>query len=343
MKRLKTTLFIVAALAMPMSASAQDDTLESGLSRILQGLEWGSSHDIVLAYYRQDYLEDYRSDIAGLRDPLRIDEIRRHHDARYERVADSYQVFDSNRTGYEVSVLGDEVVAGNAESMITVRTDNAQLYYVFATDRLFKIAVAYNSNYIGGLQFEAFLDQVERRYGPPQASEVEERSTGARYLARARWEDGVTRLRVENRSHLFNTFIMVFSEPVLEDRNNNLRGSQTRETSSVDVSALIRDIQSGTGSATSADIADTIIGVPTEVNLTVPTAEGADVTAPADAQPDAAAALLEAQEAEEAAAAEAEAAELAEEEAAAARERRRRRREAEAAEEAAEEEGITIY
>ncbi|MCA9566114.1 MAG: hypothetical protein KC561_21605, partial [Myxococcales bacterium] len=208
-------------------------------------MEWGATSGDVLDFYRAAYLADFRNEISGTRDTIQIDELRRRQNQRFSRVQNSYEEFSGTRTGYEVSVLGDEVAAGNEESMLTVRTENATLYYVFASDQLFKIVVAYNSSYLGGLQFEAFLDQVERRYGPPAETEVDETVGQMRYLARALWTEDDTRLRVENRSNLFGTYIMVFSDGPLEDRVLQLRGAATASNSNQAVNDLIQSISDG--------------------------------------------------------------------------------------------------
>ena len=300
---------------------------ENHLARILQGLSWGTGHQEVLDHYRAEYLTDYRADIAGMRDTLRIDEIRRFHNERFVRAQESHEVFSGTRTGYEASVLGGEVAPGNDESLLTVRTDNAQLYYVFASDRLFKVAVAYNSSYLGGLSFEAFLEQVERRYGPALSTEMGETATGVRYLARARWEEDNTRLRIENQSNLFGTFIMVFTSTELEERVVRLRGSQTTGPSGgVVVSDLVGGLGSGTRSTDHGDIADQIIGAPTEVQLHVPEAAPVDLTV---LEPETAVATEEGEEGE--------AEEGAEEE------ETTRPRSRDDEEEEEEEEGITIY
>jgi hypothetical protein len=270
---LATLLLALAPLTLPSTATAQplEDDAGEGLGRILQGLSWGDSHETVLEYYRQRYLDDYRTEIAGLRDTLEINEIRRYHEQRFDRVESSLETFDGTRTGYEVSVIGDEVAAGNEESMLTVRTDNALLYYIFASDHLYKIVVAYNSSYLGVLEFEAFIEQLEARYGPPLSTEFDETATGIRYLARATWEEDDTRLRVENQSNLFGTFIMVFTSPQLEDRVVRLRGAGD-ERSSTAVSDAVRRLGQTPTAPSNRNIADQIIGAPTTVELVVPEA-----------------------------------------------------------------------
>ena len=330
---IRAALVTSAVLLSAPWVSAQEANDGSSLSGILQGLQWRASTAEVLEHYQALYLEDYRAEISGMRDPLLIDSVRRAHDQRYERVEQSLESFDGARTGYEVSVLGGEVVAGHNESMLTVRTDNAMLYYLFTADQLYKVVVAYNSSYLGGLEFESFLDQVERRYGPPIASEVDETATGIRYLARAKWEDGDTRLRVENRSNLFGTFVMVFTDLALEDTVTAARGAG-RTDSAVAVSERVRQLSQERGGGAGTDIADQIIGAPTVVELTVPEADPLEIATPEEAQP-----IAEMSEEEEA-----ELAAQQERERQAQEERRRRRaRERQEREEQAEEEGITIY
>ncbi|MBN1947242.1 MAG: hypothetical protein JW797_16340 [Bradymonadales bacterium] len=329
---------LLALCSVPLTSYGQSEPLDSesgDLSVVLQGLEWGNSHEQVIAHFEQQSRSDFRAEIAGVRDPMRVDEIRRQHEERVNRIRDSYQVFDQPRTGYEVSVLGGEVHGGVGESMLTARTDNAQLYYLFTDDQLFKVVVAYNSAYLGGLEFESFLDQVERRYGPPNSTEMGETPLGIRYLARALWQDELARLRIENRSDLFGTFIMVFSHITLEDRVLQRRGGQDNAQPEVPVSDLVRQLSRPTTSTVNEDVVDELIGGPTVVDLTVP--ESSTSSAPPVPSTEAAAVSSTAEEettepSEEATSSEEESSS-----------RRRHRRQQTEAETQSEEEGITIY
>lgn len=291
MRSIRCLTFVTALTALFASSAWAQDGEEGaegeGLSRILQGLSWGATVQQALDHYRSQYLEEYLAEVAGLRDTMEIDAIRRRHDQRLERIEQSLETFDGTRTGYEVSVLSGEVAAMDNESMLTVRTDNAMLYYIFTSDQLYKLAVAYNSNYLGGLEFDSFLEQVERRYGPPTGTEMAETGTGSRYLARARWEDETTRLRVENRSNLFGTFIMVFTDPILEGTVTARRGGSGANAANegVVVSPLVQGLSSEETGGAPTDIADRIIGSPTVVELVVPEAEPVEFARPEDASP----------------------------------------------------------
>ncbi len=117
------------------------------------------------------------------------------------------------------------------------------------------------------------------------STEVDETAAGARFLARALWEEESTRLRVENRSNVFGTFVMVFTNPTLEDRVVTLRGGGRDGTGAVEVSDLVRQLSTRSGSNAQEDAADQIIGSPTTVELTVPEEAPIQYATPDEAAP----------------------------------------------------------
>lgn len=267
------TVLFISLVCLPISSGAQENApfvlgaevvqedIEDALSNVIEGVSWHVSSEEFLDSYYRHLMSTYRTNIAGMRDPLMIDDIRREYEDQYERVLNSHEQFDGTRTGYEVSVLGREIAAGNDEGMYTLRTDYANVYFVFSADRLFKTVIAYNESLLGEMPFGEFVEILEAKYGPADSTDIEYDEMSLPYLARAEWQRTETRLRVENQSNLFGAFILVFSSTDLEDRVSRLRGpSGASEQTGVSVSDLIQSLgQGGNIEQENSNIADEII------------------------------------------------------------------------------------
>lgn len=265
---LRPVLVVAAAfvLAWPAGAAAQSDDLASALG----GLSWGATSDDILSWHRESILEDYRTNIAGLNDPIEIDRIRRGSDEDYDEVADSLETFDTTRTGYEVSVIQGEIVGGRGQSMITVREDVTTKYYVLTGDTLSKMIVVYDLESLNYMGFEGFVERLEQLFGRPESSDYEEDDLGIRQLVRASWSDTVTRLRVEDRSDMFASYILVYTDASRDDLTVDVSAvrSSTRPSSGRNLGDLVNRLESeGSSSGGNEDVVDQILGTRTEVDL----------------------------------------------------------------------------
>lgn len=265
---LRPALVVVTALAIgwPAVASAQSDDLASALG----GLSWGVSSEDILSWHRESILEDYRTNIAGLNDPIEIDRIRRLSDESYNEIADSLEPFETTRTGYEVSVIQGEIVGGRAQSMITVREDVTTRYYVLTGDALSKMIVVYDLESLNYMGFEGFVERLEQLFGRPESSDYEEDDLGIRQLVRASWNDTVTRLRVEDRSDMFASYILVYTDASREDLTIDVAAvrSSTRPSSGRSLSDLVNRLETeDDGSGSNEDVVDELLGTRTVVDL----------------------------------------------------------------------------
>ena len=200
--------FVIAMLLLVPQPARASDVLDA----ILGGLTWGAPSSLVLDVERERIMEAYRLGIAGEADPLVVDRRRREADAAFATIADSLVALDDGPSGYEVSVLRGELAEGAGQSLLRVRDELMDRYYVFEADALRRIVVVYDQADLQYLSFEPFVERLEPLFGAPHASEVTPNDLDIPTLRRASWSGERTRLRVKNRSDMFASYILVYDD-----------------------------------------------------------------------------------------------------------------------------------
>ena len=242
---------------------------QGGLDAVLRGIEWDSSKAQVLSRFKQDKDAEFKAEGKKVRDPIMKEKLRHAKASEVEAIEKSYLRLSGDRTGYEVSVISGEFRADNGEALLIANEEKAQKYYLFVDDKLWKLVVAYDSDYIQGIGFEAFIDAVSRKYGEPDQTEFDEGSDGSS-LARAMWRDENTELRIEDKSDFFNTFTMVFAHRKTSERQAQIKkafGGDEEKSKERAVRTSILEIQEDDGFGSDDDIVDAIVGGRVEVNV----------------------------------------------------------------------------
>lgn len=266
MRRLVLLALLLLALFVPAAASATD------LSAVLGDLRWGDSSEAVIQAERERILADYRTSIAGLNDPLEIDRIRRASDERVEAVRRSVEAMDAARTGYEVSVIGGEVRGASGQALMMLRDGVTTRYLLFENDRLAKYMVVYDQASLDFIGFEGFIERLGQLFGPPSSSDYEANDIGVRMLVRVLWEDGVTRLRVVDRSRMFASYLLVYSDASRPDEVHDVGATTraTRPSGGRNLGDMVRRLESDgvSSSRDHEDVVDQITGRTVTVDLT---------------------------------------------------------------------------
>lgn len=244
------------------TASADD------FSGALQGNSWGDSVDEVVENYRDRQIAEYRETISGERDPLAIDRARRQVDERVRSFRETFQEFESGRTGYEAGAISDEVYAGAGLSMLRITDPRAQRYYIFKDGGLYKVLVPTNVASLNFIPFSGFIEALEDEFGRADEKEDVYDEYDIPTMVRAIWEGGETRLRVENRSQVFNTYLLVYSDGSMEDETRDARAQLQagRRSGDSSLSALFEEVAAEGGSR-SDDVVDQIVGQSTSVRV----------------------------------------------------------------------------
>lgn len=202
------TAAILLCLGVYSSPQAAAEPLDS----ILGSLSWGASTDAVLQVQRERVLQGYRVEVAGVVDPLQVDRIRRRADDRIESIERTMTALDGARSGFEVSAIRGEVVAGAGQSVLNARWPEGHLYFVFDEGALRRMMIVLDPNQFQGLDFEEFAEALDARY-PVEGERGEGLDDiGRRILMRMTWTDDTTQVRLENRARMFQSWVLVVSD-----------------------------------------------------------------------------------------------------------------------------------
>jgi hypothetical protein len=191
--------------------------------------------------------------------------------ARFSAVEKTYVRFSGERTGYESSLIANDFVPNDDEAVLRVDDSEAQRYYFFRNDRLWKILVAYSSNVSRNTPFPEFLDQVQGKYGRPANVEWVTPKGGVKAIHAAHWDDPTTRLVAEDRTEFFGTYCMKFlslSEGVALEESRKASGT-ARKSSAMDdpsVASALSEITADTG-ASHDDVVDRLTGTQHTIDL----------------------------------------------------------------------------
>ncbi|TXD37545.1 hypothetical protein FRC98_07585 [Lujinxingia vulgaris] len=260
-------LSFLAMLTFVLLAFSSQATAEEGIAGMLGAIEWGDSRDEVVEKLREQMIQEVRDDESLRGDRVAMQRARQRALDRARAVEDSHTPLRGARTGYEVSIISGEFNKDNNEELLRVRDEVAQRYYLFVDGKLYRVVVAYNSDYVENVGFETFLAQASRRYGRAVSSDYGE-VFGEEVLVRATWEDRDSELRVEDKREFFGTFAMIFSDrsmlSELRAANRLATGEQAQQA---EVSERVRALQRSEAVDRHAGAVDSLLGGDTTVDL----------------------------------------------------------------------------
>ncbi len=265
----------VPATAAPAAAGAEAKPAGSRFADLLGGLTWDMSHEAVADHFAAESLERFNARKKSVADSIEIERMRRRMEDDIATLRGNYTKFVPGEDAYRVSIVEGEYATGTGEAVFRVDDAEAQRYFFFINDRLWKIFVAYNLGTVRTRPFPAALREMAERYGKFDEVRREKRrvkKTEEEVLAAVIWQDETVRVRMEDRGPFFGTYVMVVSSRAIEDRIAELRGQfglSAAPDDGVDpgVRSLVGDIEGDGASGGDEDIVDSIIGSETRVDV----------------------------------------------------------------------------
>lgn len=231
-------------------------------------MSWGMTRQQVEAQYRAELIAEYRVAIEGSRDAVRNDRLRRGVDDTLQRFRDTWVEFNGSRTGYESSTIADEVFTGAGLGMLILADADAPKYFIFKEGKLAKIIIATNVATLDFMPFHAFTSSLGDLYGRPNDVVTELDDIGVRQEIRSIWTERNTRLRVENRSSVFNTFLLVLTDARQDDFRRDTRAASAAERSAGGtLDDIFQEVAADSSNRTSDDVVDRIVGEQTKVQV----------------------------------------------------------------------------
>jgi hypothetical protein len=192
--------------------------------------KWGMSAQAVLEkiYAKidasfKDQVEKYRTD------PKKSDDKRREIEAEKKRVAKSLVKFDGQKTGLDVSIIDEEFVQKNGESMLQYKEPKSTRYFFFSGESLYKMFVAFDKDVVAGKSFQEFGDMMQQKYGKAQVvyRDVALHGMKNKVLDSFQWRsaegDG---LRLVDRSKFYDVYCLVIYDHAIAERQAEVKKTQ---------------------------------------------------------------------------------------------------------------------
>ena len=159
-------------------------------------------------------------------DPAKSDSVRRQIKGEKDKVAKSLTKFDGQKGGWDVSIIDEEFVQNNGESMLYYKEPKQTRYFFFQGDSLFKMFVAFDKDVVAGKSFQEFGDMMQQKYGKAQAvhRDVALHGKTNKILDAFQWRsaegDG---LRLVDRSKFYDVYCLVIYDHGVADRQAEIR------------------------------------------------------------------------------------------------------------------------
>jgi hypothetical protein len=212
-----------AAKKKPAGKVAAPIASQGEIDKLKGDFKWGMNPDEVLAKMVQKLEGTYDDRLKKtVNDPTKQDQVRKQMRAEVEKVKQHSLVkFDGQKTGYDVSIIDQELVQSSGESMLVAKEDNASRYFFFADDHLFKMFVAFDKDMLQGKGFKEFGALMQGRFGKAREVYVDERSKAGvtHKLDHYIWNTkGGDVLRLVDRSAFYDVYCLVIYDGSVEQR-----------------------------------------------------------------------------------------------------------------------------
>ncbi|HVZ71692.1 MAG TPA: hypothetical protein VHJ20_04895 [Polyangia bacterium] len=174
--------------------------------------KWGMKPEEILAQVQKSIDAKYVERIEkASQDPGKQQRIRDEKEREFQAVKKSYTKFEGNKTGWDVSIIGQEFEQNTGEAVIVTKEDIWTRYFFFFEDGLYKMFLAFNKDALEGKSFEEFGQGMQAKYGKAKEVYRDEKTKGGvrHVLDHYEWSAGGDRLRLVDRSEFYGVYCLV--------------------------------------------------------------------------------------------------------------------------------------
>ena len=200
---------------------------ESEIKELKGIYTWGMSLQAVKEKLFAKIDESYKDQLEKARlEPAKSDKIRQNLKADKDRISKSFVKFEGHTPGWDVSIIDEEFVPNNGESMLISKEPKSTRYFFFSNDALFKMFVAFDKEVVQGKSFMAFGDLMQGKFGKAQPVYRTVVTHGMKeqvldtYQWRSNEGDG---LRLVDRSKFYDVYCLVIYDRQVSDRQAEVR------------------------------------------------------------------------------------------------------------------------
>jgi hypothetical protein len=174
--------------------------------------KWGMKPDEILAQVQKSLDAKYKERIEkSAQDPGKQQRIRDEKDREFQAVKKSYTKFEGAKTGWDVSIIGQDFEHGTGEAVIVTKEDIWTRYFFFFEDGLYKMFLAFNKDALEGKSFEDFGQGMEAKYGKAKQvfRDIKIKGGVKHELDHYEWAAGGDRLKLVDRSEFYGVYCLV--------------------------------------------------------------------------------------------------------------------------------------
>jgi hypothetical protein len=174
----------------------------------------------------KDQAEKYKMD------PAKSDSVRNQIKSEKTKVKRSLVKFDGQKGGLDVSIIDEEFVQNNGESMLQYKEPKSTRYFFFSGESLYKMFVAFDKDVVAGKSFQEFGELMQQKYGKAQAvhRDVNVKGMKNKVLDSFQWRsaegDG---LRLVDRSKFYDVYCLVIYDHGVQDRQAEVKKSNAEK------------------------------------------------------------------------------------------------------------------
>jgi hypothetical protein len=237
------SLVAVVALALPFAGSAvaapkkkaapaakavaAPNASAEEIEKLKGEYKWGMTPDEVLVKMVQKVEGTFDERLKKTAsDPARQDRVRKEMRAEVEKVKKHSLVkFEGQKSGYDVSIIDQEFSHNTGESMLVAKEENANRFFFFAGDRLYKMFIAFDKDMLQGKTFKEFGGLMQAKFGKAREIHVDERSKAGvtRKLDHFIWSTKTGDvLRLVDRSSFYDVYCLVIYDGGVNSRQAEL-------------------------------------------------------------------------------------------------------------------------
>jgi hypothetical protein len=188
---------------------------------------WGMTPQAVKDKLFAKIDENYKERLEKYRlDPAKNDGVRQQIKADKDRISKSYVKFEGKTPGWEVSIIDEEFVPNNGESMLVYQENKQKRYFFFNGESLFKMFIAFDKEVVQGKSFTEFGEMMQAKFGKAQpvyrtiVLHGQKDQVLDTYLWRSSEGDG---LRLVDRSKFYDVYCLVVYDRSVADRQAEVK------------------------------------------------------------------------------------------------------------------------
>jgi hypothetical protein len=194
---------------------------QGAVEEMMAPYKWGMTLADVMGALDKTITAKHAEELEKLTDVYRRTQILKDIKAEVATVKRSYQAFDGQKTGWDVSIIEGEFAHKNDEAMAIYHEiepeakKDQRRFFFFYEGKLWKMFVAFDMSPFKDKTFADFRQVMEARYGKGTPI-MKNGPDGKPKLVAVEWRSGGTTLRAVDLLKFYGNFCLVLSDDTIE-------------------------------------------------------------------------------------------------------------------------------